>query len=182
MHNQAILRNSVCRHLFCKEHAKKPPSHSVRKLRRYASEMEMKKIRLPLIFLIITALLGCSAVGVPYTSDPHEKLVQAYQLMNLQRAMPAERLAKESLSIFIAEGNISGESEAHFVLGVIYKSNQGFERISGEESLDESILHLSKAQEGYLSINEKIQASKVTFEMAQAYRGKTISQNTALYT
>ena len=34
-YNQAILRNSVGCHLVCKEHANKPPSHSVRKLRRY---------------------------------------------------------------------------------------------------------------------------------------------------
>ena len=125
-----------------------------------------------LISLISAVLVGCSSFGVPSTSDPAQKLSYAFQLMGMQRAIPAERLAKEALDIYTMNGNVSGQSEAHFVLGVLYKSNQGHEKISGSNSYDKTIAHLSKAKSGYFSINEKIQASKATFEMAQAYRGK----------
>lgn len=129
-----------------------------------------------LVALFAVVMTGCSAFLVPHTNDPAEKLSYSKQLIGAKRAIPAQRLAKEALQTYEQDNNVSGASEAHFVLGILYKSDQGIARVSGSDSIDKSIHHLGKSKEGYLSINEKIQASKATFELAQAYRGKQDSK------
>ncbi|MFS1526319.1 hypothetical protein ACL7TT_19850 [Microbulbifer sp. 2304DJ12-6] len=77
-----------------------------------------------IVLVIISAyILGCAAAGVPYTSDPTEKLQNAYYLMNNEgRALPAEKLGLEALSDFKKVNNTYGEAEAEHFLGTFYKS------------------------------------------------------------
>ncbi len=59
--------------------------------------MQLSKI---LILLLIGWFSGCTAIGVPYTSDPREKLAMAYELMNrLDRPVPAEMLIHDAIEI-----------------------------------------------------------------------------------
>jgi hypothetical protein len=44
----------------------------------------------------VPALFGCTAIGVPQTADPGQKLMQAYSLMAQERFPPAEPLIREA--------------------------------------------------------------------------------------
>lgn len=60
----------------------------------------MRGIPYTLTVLCFFAILGCSAVGVPYTSDPAKKLWYAQNLVSeLDRPLPAENLIKESYEL-----------------------------------------------------------------------------------
>src|SRR5437660_652514 len=52
-----------------------------------------RRLSMPaLACVVLFSLLGCAAIGVPATSDPGRKLAQAYQLMAIERLVPAEPL------------------------------------------------------------------------------------------
>jgi tetratricopeptide (TPR) repeat protein len=81
--------------------------------------------RLPmpaLACVVLLSLLGCAAIGVPATSDPDRKLAQAYQLMAIERFVPAERLIQETLDIYTKQGNEIGMAEAYHTFGNFYKN------------------------------------------------------------
>ena len=69
------------------------------------------------LIVILMMLSGCSAALVPYTNDPYTKLHYACELIDLGRAIPAEKLTNEALEDFKKKGDKSGEAEAYFLLG-----------------------------------------------------------------
>mgnify|MGYP002700118296 CR=1 FL=1 len=115
------------------------------------------------------------------SSDPNTKLGQAYELYEIGRPLPAERIAKEALDIFIEQKDKLGESEANFFLGVFYKYKSGWKNVPEQEYIDKAIEKLKLAETGYKSIGENIQASKVTFELGQSYRSKNRIDLTCKY-
>jgi hypothetical protein len=53
------------------------------------------------LLAIPAAVVGCSAIGVPKSSDPATKLRQANELFVKQdRPLPAERLIQEALELY----------------------------------------------------------------------------------
>lgn len=61
------------------------------------------------VFVLVALLAGCAAVGVPYTSDPYEKLHWASGLVHRgARPFPAQDLIREAHSIFTARGDELG--------------------------------------------------------------------------
>jgi tetratricopeptide (TPR) repeat protein len=57
----------------------------------------LRKTLFPVIVFCFFVIIGCSAVGVPYTSDPAKKLNYSRNLfINFDRPLPAESLIKES--------------------------------------------------------------------------------------
>jgi len=124
-----------------------------------------------LYFIVLIIIAGCTAVGVPTTSDPYKKIEQSYQLMSTNRPIPAEFNAQEALTLFKEKGDKFGEAEANFFLGNFYKHKSGWKNTNKEEFINKSIEHLNLAINSYKSINENIQASKAVFSLANAYRG-----------
>ena|SRR6266487_1598826 len=69
-------------------------------------------------FFILTS---CAAFGVPYTSDPGQKISDAYILMDQCRPLPAERLIGEALDSYRTNGDEIGMAEAYHTFGNLYK-------------------------------------------------------------
>lgn len=68
-------------------------------------------------------LAACSAVGVPATSDPARKVQQAAVLYDQQdRPLPAERLLREAIQIYSANGDQAGLAEAYRQYGFFFRS------------------------------------------------------------
>lgn len=72
--------------------------------------------------LLTVFLMGCSAALVPSTKDPSEKVSYAYQLIQLGRPIPAEKLAKEAAEQYESQGDFGGAAQAYTALGVLYSS------------------------------------------------------------
>lgn len=58
-------------------------------------------------------LIGCSAALVPETSDPNQKIHQAYELLSTYRPIPARRLIDESIQIYKQNGDDEGLAYAY---------------------------------------------------------------------
>lgn len=76
-----------------------------------------------IIILTFIALAGCAAALVPYTTDPNQKLSDAYWLFDTkQRALPAQKLILESIEIFEEENNQSGLAKAYVAYAIFLRS------------------------------------------------------------
>lgn len=80
--------------------------------------------------LLILLLAGCSAALVPATNDPRQKILQTYQLIDMGRPIPAEKLATEAAAIYEQQNNFVGAGTAYSALGMLYSSSayRSFER------------------------------------------------------
>ena len=78
----------------------------------------------------IVIMSGCAAVGVPSTNDPFEKLYWANELLKKGRALPAERIIGEAISI-------CKENNDSFCLGDAYSSYAFFLRSYAVERYEE---------------------------------------------
>ena len=147
----------------------------------------MKKYRCIIFFSIMAGLLGCSAAGVVYTSDPYKKLNNAYALMNQGRPIPAERSAKEALASYAESNNKAGVAESHIFFGQLYKhkSYELFDtsarQINEESSRDKSIYHSQKAVDIYTDLGNYTQAAKAKFALANGYVKKDKATACRLY-
>ncbi|WP_158683957.1 hypothetical protein [Pseudoalteromonas sp. T1lg10] len=80
-------------------------------------------LRHSLFAITIIFLTGCAAALVPYTSDPNQKLSDAYWLFDTkQRALPAQKLILESIEIFKEESNQSGLAKAYVTYAIFLRS------------------------------------------------------------
>ena len=73
-------------------------------------------IVVPLLLVIVGAsvLIGCAAYGVPATSNPDEKLRDAYMLFERKdRPLPAERLLREAITMYQEQKNEPALGEAY---------------------------------------------------------------------
>lgn len=86
-------------------------------LKHFCLHVLSQSIKNGLTVLSIMFLSGCAAMLVPYTSDPKQKLADAYQMCDTGRFLPAERFANEALQEFKASGNKTWQAEAYFFLG-----------------------------------------------------------------
>jgi len=92
------------------------------------------------IFIFILAIFittGCAAVGVIHTSDPWQKMRDAYQMMNYGRFLRAEQFLKEAKEIFEEKGNEHGIAEAYFSLGNMYKNSHEHNTLRNREKARE---------------------------------------------
>ena len=76
-----------------------------------------------IIIITLISLAGCAAALVPYTSDPKQKIADAYWLFDdKQRALPAQKLILEAIDIYEKDENKSGLAEAYVAFGVFLRS------------------------------------------------------------
>ena len=71
--------------------------------------------------MLALSLLGCSALFVPATSDPKEKLDQADQLLSVYRPIPARRLIDEAIEIYKQQGDTEMLCYAYLVSTDYYR-------------------------------------------------------------
>ena len=134
----------------------------------------MKRIIISIISIFV---LGCSAAGVPYTSDPMKKVSQAYQLMNTDlRGIAAERLGLQALADFEKSNNAYGIAEAHTFLGLFYKNKSYRDHKDFYIKHDEydptsakSIKHFELAVDAFEKDGDYWGVSKAYFSMGNAY-------------
>jgi len=115
----------------------------------------------------LSTLLGCTAIGIPVTSDPGEKLHYAYQLMNRGRFLPAEWLTQESLDIYRQRGNELGMAEAYHTFGNLYK-NSGY-----IEGYVRPRTRFGTVTEAYGKSIDNFTRGKILFEKHDDYAGAT---------
>jgi hypothetical protein len=115
----------------------------------------------------LSTLLGCTAIGIPVTSDPGEKLHYAYQLMNRGRFIPAEWLTQESLDIYRQQGNELGMAEAYHTFGNLYK-NSGY-----IEGYVRPRTRFGTVTEAYGKSIDNFTRGKILFEKHDDYAGAT---------
>ncbi|MHC8310935.1 hypothetical protein ACYZUC_15125 [Pseudomonas sp. GT1P32] len=72
--------------------------------------------------VVISALAGCSAVGVVSSSDPHQKLADADALLDQNRPLPAERLIVEALAICKTTSDPLCFADAYRTYGLFFMS------------------------------------------------------------
>ena len=85
---------------------------------------KMKSLRnIFLMFFLIVFFMGCSAMFVGSTNDPHQKLTDAYGLLyNQNRPIPAEKLIQEAIEIFQKENDASGLAKGYATYGLFFNS------------------------------------------------------------
>jgi tetratricopeptide (TPR) repeat protein len=132
----------------------------------------MKKT-VTLFILTFFVLMGCSAMLVPYTSDPSKKLDYAYSLIDTDRPLPAENLIDEALDIYQKKGDELGMAEAYHTYGNLYKTDvyYTFPRTSERrvKTKEEAVGYFQKALDLYKKNNDFIGAAKCQFGMGQVY-------------
>jgi hypothetical protein len=115
-----------------------------------------------LIILSLAALVGCAATLVPYTSDPKQKIADAYWLFDEQlRALPAEKLIYEAIEIYQKNNNQDGLAEGYTAYAIFLRSeavSRYRDRYESSGFIDESITYnnrFAKSME-YLRKSESI--------------------------
>lgn len=103
--------------------------------------------------LILLSVSGCSAFGVPATSDPYQKLVYAYEMMDMSRPIAARKFLAEALQSFEETNNILGAAEAYHAYGNFYKNrNMGFKAYDKAEESFRKALGLYEKKNNYMGM------------------------------
>jgi hypothetical protein len=85
--------------------------------------MKMKKLNLIILFSYLI-LTGCSAMFVPETNDPYEKLKWAQLLIERQsRPIPAERLINQAIAICKQNNDYSCLGRAYILYWEFFRSS-----------------------------------------------------------
>lgn len=80
----------------------------------------MKSAQIYIFVFLSTLLFGCAAALVPYTNSPEKKLAYAGDLLDLGRAIPAEKLIQEAIDIYSKQGDQLSLANAYRVYGIFY--------------------------------------------------------------
>ena len=117
------------------------------------------RLNFVIILLLLPLLYCCEAFLVPQTSDPAQKVNDAFYLIDVGRPIPAERLIRDSIDIYKKSNDEKGLSQAYFAYGYFFCSKavenwskyykfSGFheDTASYENRLDVSSQFLTKAE------------------------------------
>jgi tetratricopeptide (TPR) repeat protein len=126
---------------------------------------------------LLVGIISCSAAGVPYTDDPRKKLINAYELSEMGRFLPAERFANEALESFEGRGDKIGQADVYHFLGGLYKGEayRKYANLLKKNNLPydptnaTSIKNYKLAIEIWYQINDLNGVAKSKFEMGNAY-------------
>ena len=119
-----------------------------------------------MIILALAILLGACSIFAPTSKDAYTKLKHATRLKSENNFSAATRLSREAIRIFTDRKDVFGRSQALFFLGDVYKSQINWQDVSANNFIDVALLQFKLSQKGFVSIGEKIQASKSTMELA----------------
>ena len=127
----------------------------------------------------LVALSGCSAFGVPYSSDPEVKFAQARTLEEQGRFLPALNVLRDALDIYEKRGDQRGIAEAYRQLGFLYRAPITRPGIAPDDfggTTDgipnrylRSTEYFRKSAELYEKVGDLAAMSNLSFVMAQNY-------------
>ena len=96
-----------------------------------------------IIILTLISLVGCAAALVPSTSDPRQKIADAYWLFDEKsRALPAEKLIHEAIAIYQENNNEVGLAEGYTAYAIFLRSyavSQYRDRYEDKGFIDEAV-------------------------------------------
>lgn len=140
----------------------------------------MRKV---LLILFFSVLCGCSAMFIPSTRDPYKKLTQAHNLVEMNRPLPAERLAIEALKEFQTNNDQWGMGQAYGELGVLYQSpavkvwenyyrKDGFleESVAFENRFTKSLEYFKRAEEIFQRLKAFDALTRMRLYMAELHQ------------
>ena len=107
------------------------------------------------LFLCLTlvSVLGCSAMGVPATSDPYQKLAYANQMIDQGRSVAAQKFMSEALQTFQENGDDFGAAEAYHDYGNFYKNrNIGIQNYEKSEESFRKAFELYEKKTNYMGM------------------------------
>ena len=81
-----------------------------------------KDLKLAIFAIGLSALVGCSAVGVVASSNPQQKLADADGLLDQGRPLPAERLITEAVQLCTTAGDQLCLADAYRGYGLFFMS------------------------------------------------------------
>lgn len=125
----------------------------------FSRSIDLRRI---LIIILLAGLVGCAAALVPYTSDPKQKIADAYWLFDEQlRALPAEKLIFEAIEIYQKYNNQLGLAEGYTAYAIFLRSeavSRYRDRYESNGFIDESITYNNRFVESmeYLRKSESI--------------------------
>lgn len=134
-------------------------------------------VRVPLRPLALASLVGCTAIGIPATSDPAKKLDLAWELIHQgRRPFPTEVLIQEAIEIYQRGGDEIGLARAYSIYGVffrvpLYLPEYRFQDKSAtyETRFKTSIDYFEKARSLYQKDAYTSNLSTVYFQMGMTY-------------
>ncbi len=139
----------------------------------------MKIYRGLYLFVAISILLGCSAALVPYTSDPDIKLEQVKVLVDVGRAIPAEKIVLEAIEIYESRNDEIGLANAYRVYGIFYASDayQRYkwlwkQRGNYDANKDKPTEYFRKSLEIFKKHNKLDQMTDLEYRLAIEYKNK----------
>ena len=143
----------------------------------FQGELALRHI---IIILTLILLVGCAAALVPYTSDPKQKIADAYWLFDEQlRALPAEKLIHEAIAIYQENSNKVGLAEGYTAYAIFLRSDavsihrdryetNGFidESVTYQNRFSKSIEYLRKSESIYQLLGEYDDLTNTYLHMA----------------
>ena len=144
--------------------------------------------------ILAFAIAGCSAMGVPSTDDPKEKLAWANTLIEEQnRPIPAERLIREAIQIYKDKNDAEGLANGYRRYGVFYRSAavarmEGYYRTTGfmekgvtfDQRFDKAIEYLSLSRNLFAAQNAYSSLSNVDLNLGWSYESKGMKKEACL--
>jgi tetratricopeptide (TPR) repeat protein len=125
--------------------------------------------------VLAMALTGCSAMGVPASSDPATKLAQARALQQDGRFLPARNLLAEVLQIYQTRGDQTGIAETYRQLGLFYQRPlpKGRKVVVPDDfnqtRYETAMNYFEQSLALYEKLNDHALVSNVRFLMARTY-------------
>lgn len=131
-----------------------------------------------LYFIIIMFLInGCDAALVMHTSDPGQKINNAYEMMYPNgRFIPAKRFIEEAEKIYQEEGNKPGLAEAYLAFGNLYKHGPVGKLQNKYKDYDLSRQYLERAYNLYSELGDDMGRAKCLLVISQTLNDDTIKQ------
>jgi hypothetical protein len=139
-------------------------------------------------------MAGCSAMLVPSTDDPKEKLAWADALIEDQnRPIPAEKLIREAIQIYKDKNDVEGLANGYRRYGVFYRSAavtrmESYYRTTGflekgvtfDQRFDKAIEYLTLSRNLFSAQNSYSDLSNVDINLAWSYESKGIKKDACL--
>lgn len=128
-------------------------------------------------FIIMFLISGCDAALVPHTSDPGQKICNAYEMMESQgRFIPAKRFIEDAEKIYKEEGNKEGLAETYHTFGNLYKHGHVGKLENKYRDYDLSRQYFQRAYDLYNELGDDMGRAKCLLGIAQTLQNDKIKE------
>ncbi len=129
------------------------------------------------LLTIIILLSGCDAALVLHTSDPGQKLCNAYEMMEPNgRFIPAKRFIEEAEKIYKEKGDKQGLAEAYHAFGNLYKHGPVGKLENKYRDYDLSRQYFERAYNIYDELGDDMGRAKCLLGISQTLQNDKIKE------